>query len=180
MIERLSIFAVASLVMVVSACSPRPGAVAGDPFERANRDNHAFNKDLDRKILSPLSKTYADVVPDPVEDSVSNFASNLSLPGKVVNNVLQLDLPSAARNTTRFVLNSTVGVAGLFDPSQKIGFTEKDTDFGETLQGWGVAEGAYLELPVFGPSNLRDGFARFVDMLLLDPAGQILKPPVSK
>jgi ABC-type transporter lipoprotein component MlaA len=60
-----------------------------DPFERANRDNHAFNKDLDRKILSPLSKTYADVVPDPVEDSVSNFASNLSLPGKVVNNVLQ-------------------------------------------------------------------------------------------
>ena len=180
MIERLSIFAVASLVMVVSACSPRPGAVAGDPFERANRDNHAFNKDLDRKILSPLSKTYADVVPDPVEDSVSNFASNLSLPGKVINNVLQLDLPSAARNTTRFVLNSTVGVAGLFDPSQKIGFTEKDTDFGETLQGWGVAEGAYLELPVFGPSNLRDGFARFVDMLLLDPAGQILKPPVSE
>ena len=76
--------------------------------------------------------------------------------------------------------NDEVGRAGLFDPSQKIGFTEKDTDFGETLQGWGVAEGAYLELPVFGPSNLRDGFARFVDMLLLDPAGQILKPPVSE
>jgi phospholipid-binding lipoprotein MlaA len=135
---------------------------------------------LDRNILSPLSKTYTDVVPDPVEDSVSNFARNLSLPGKVVNNVLQLDLSSAARNTARFALNSTVGLAGLFDPSQKIGLVEKSTDFGETLQGWGVAEGAYLELPLFGPSNMRDGLARFVDMLFLDPTGQILKPPVSE
>ena len=180
MIERLSIFAVASLVMVVSACSPRQGAVAGDPFERVNRGTHAFNKGLDRTILSPLSKTYTDVVPDPVENSVSNFASNLSLPGKVVNNLLQLDLSSATRNSARFVLNSTVGLAGLFDPSKKIGLMEKDTYFGETLQGWGVAEGVYLELPVFGPSNLRDGLALFVDMLLLDPAGQILKPPVSE
>ena len=180
MIERLSIFAVASLVMVVSACSPRQGAVAGDPFERVNRGTHAFNKGLDRTILSPLSKTYTDVVPDPVENSVSNFASNLSLPGKVVNNLLQLDLSSSTRNSARFVLNSTVGLAGLFDPSKKIGLVEKDTDFGETLQGWGVAEGVYLERPVFGPSNLRDGLALFVDMLLLDPAGQILKPPVSE
>ena len=180
MIKRLPIFAVASLVMVVSACSPRQGAVAVDPFERLNRSSHAFNKGLDRNILSPLSKTYTDVVPDPVEDSVSNFARNLSLPGKVVNNVLQLDLSSAARNSARFALNSTVGLVGLFDPSQKIGLVEKSTDFGETLQGWGVAEGAYLELPLFGPSNMRDGLARFVDMLFLDPAGQILKPPVSE
>ena len=180
MFKRLPIFAVASLVMVVSACSPRQGAVADDPFERLNRSSHAFNKGLDRNILSPLSKTYTDVVPDPMEDSVTNFARNLSLPGKVVNNVLQLDLSSAARNTVRFALNSTVGLAGLFDPSQKIGLVEKNTDFGETLQGWGVAEGAYLELPLFGPSNMRDGSARFVDMLLLDPAGQILKPPVSE
>jgi phospholipid-binding lipoprotein MlaA len=180
MFKRLPIFAVASLVMVVSACSPRQGAVADDPFERLNRSSHAFNKGLDRNILSPLSKTYTDVVPDPVEDSVSNFARNLSLPGKVVNNVLQLDLSSAARNSARFALNSTVGLAGLFDPSQKIGLVEKSTDFGETLQGWGVAEGAYLELPLFGPSNMRDGLARFVDMLFLDPTGQILKPPVSE
>ena len=180
MFKRLPIFAVASLVMVVSACSPRQGAVADDPFERLNRSSHAFNKGLDRNILSPLSKTYTDVIPDPVEDSVSNFARNLSLPGKVVNNVLQLDLSSAARNTARFALNSTVGLAGLFDPSQKIGLVEKNTDFGETLQGWGVAEGAYLELPLFGPSNMRDGLARFVDMLFLDPASQILKPPVSE
>ena len=180
MFKRLPIFAVASLVMVVSACSPRQGAVADDPFERLNRSSHAFNKGLDRNILSPLSKTYTDVVPDPVEDSVSNFARNLSLPGKVVNNALQLDLSSAARNTARFALNSTVGLVGLFDPSQKIGLVEKNTDFGETLQGWGVAEGAYLELPLFGPSNMRDGLARFVDMLFFDPAGQILKPPVSE
>jgi len=157
MFKRLPIFAVASLVMFVSACSPRQGAVADDPFERLNRSSHAFNKGLDRNILSPLSKTYTDVVPDPVEDSVSNFARNLSLPGKVVNNALQLDLSSAARNSARFALNSTVGLVGLFDPSQKIGLVEKNTDFGETLQGWGVAEGAYLELPLFGPSNMRDG-----------------------
>jgi len=180
MFKRLPIFAVASLVMVVSACSPRQGAVADDPFERLNRSSHAFNKGLDRNILSPLSKTYTDVVPDPVEDSVSNFARNLSLPGKVVNNALQLDLSSAARNSARFALNSTVGLVGLFDPSQKIGLVEKSTDFGQTLQGWGVAEGAYLELPLFGPSNMRDGLARFVDMLFLDPAGQILKPPASQ
>ena len=163
MIERLSIFAVASLVMVVSACSPRPGAVAGDPFERANRDNHAFNKDLDRKILSPLSKTYADVVPDPVEDSVSNFASNLSLPGKVVNNVLQLDLPSAARNTTRFVLNSTVGVAGFLDVASSVGLRKNEEDFGQTLAAWGMDSGPYVMLPVFGASTVRDSFGLVID-----------------
>ena len=166
------------LLVLFSACSPRSGAVVDDPLEPVNRRVHALNKGLDSNILSPVSKGYSYVMPDAVEDSVSNFASNLSLPSTVVNNVLQLDIPAAANNTVRFMVNSTIGLAGLFDPSDLIGFEGRDTDFGQTLQRWGVNEGAYIEIPLFGPSNVRDGVGLFVDMML-DPTSPALKPTMS-
>ena len=167
-----------ALLVLLSACSPRSGTVVDDPFETVNRRAHALNKGLDSNILSPVSKGYSYVVPNLVENSVSNFASNLSLPGKVVNNILQLDIPAAANNTARFVVNSTIGLAGLFDPSDSLGFEERSTDFGQTLQLWGFAEGAYIEIPLVGPSNMRDGMGLFVDMML-DPTGSALTPTMN-
>ena len=178
-VKRVTILIATGLILLLSACSPRSGAVFHDPFERLNRATHAFNKGLDRNLLSPVSKGYTAVVPDPVENGISNFASNLSLPGKVVNNILQLDISAASSNTFRFVINSTFGLVGLFDPSGSMGFEERDADFGQTLQLWGVGEGAYAELPVFGPSNMRDGIGLIVDMVLLDPASYTLKSPVT-
>ena len=173
------IFSFTGLLVLLSACSPQSGALVDDPFERMNRGTHEFNKGLDRDILSPISKGYGNFVPDSVEDIVSNFSSNLSLPGKVVNNVLQLDIPAAGTNLARFVINSTVGLAGIFAPSDSMGLAEVTTDFGQTLQRWGAEEGAYIEIPFFGPSNVRDGIGLIVGAILLDPASYVLKSPVS-
>lgn len=164
---------------VLAACTtPQNGGVF-DPYEQANRKTHAFNKGLDRNLVSPVARGYDAVVPDPVEDSVSNFASNLSLPGKVVNNVLQADLVGAGQNTLRFLINTTAGIGGVFDPSTVMGLAEEDTDFGETLAKWGVGEGAYVELPVFGPSTTRGAVGIGMDMLL-DPLSYVIGTPQSE
>ncbi len=167
------------LLLLLSACSPHSDILVHDPLERMNRGTHEFNKILDRDILSPTSEGYSNLLPDPIEDSVTNFSSNLSLPGKVVNNILQLDISGAGKNSARFVVNSTVGLAGLFDPSDSMGLAEVDADFGQTLQLWGAEEGAYIEIPFFGPSNIRDGIGLIVGAILLDPASYVLKSPVS-
>ena len=177
--NRITILIATGLILLLSACGQRSGEMVYDPFERLNRGTHAFNKGLDRNLLSPVSKGYTAVVPDPVKNGISNFASNLSLPGKVVNNILQLDMFAATSNTFRFVINSTFGLAGIFDPSDSMGLEERDADFGQTLQRLGVGEGAYAELPIFGPSNMRDGIGLIVDMVLLDPASYTLKSPVT-
>ncbi len=164
-------------VCMLSACSVAPDGVSvHDPYEKMNRKTHAFNKAVDKNIIRPVARTYDVVLPDPVEDGISNFSSNLSLPGKILNNVLQGDLKSAGQNTLRFVFNSTYGLGGVLDPSTHWGIEEKDTDFGETLETWGVEEGAYIELPILGPSTERDAAGFFVD-IFLDPASYVLNGP---
>jgi phospholipid-binding lipoprotein MlaA len=102
-------------------------------------------------------------------DLVINMGSNLSLPGKVLNSALQGRPEPTVKNLFRFAVNSTLGVAGMFDPAgTEFGLTETDTDFGETLAVWGVPEGAYLELPALGPSTQRDAVGKLVD-LAIDP-----------
>ena len=164
-------------IMVIAGCSVRPAGVdIHDPFEEANRKNHEFNKSLDRALFNPAAKGYDSIVPDPIENAVSNFASNLSLPGKVINNILQLRIKDAGQNSLRFVLNTTVGIGGLFDPSDAIGLTEKDADFGQTLAKWGVNEGAYIEAPVYGPTTERDLLGFAVD-IVLDPVSIFIAKP---
>lgn len=161
----------AGLLALAAACSPAPpGVEIHDPYEAANRQVHAFNRAIDRAALRGAGQA-GDALPEEVRISVVNFSDNAALPGMVVNGLLQGDVGGAATNTMRFVLNSTVGVLGLFDPAGAIGLAEQETDFGETLAVWGVPEGAYLELPVIGPSTERDAAGFFVDMLL-DPLGQ--------
>jgi phospholipid-binding lipoprotein MlaA len=135
-----------------------------DPYEAQNRKTHEFNKALDTNLLRPTSRAYAAVVPTPVRTSVSNFSKNLSMPQVVVNSLLQGNLENAGTATFRFVLNSTVGMLGLFDAASEFKVADVDSDFGETLAVWGVGEGAFLEIPVFGPAFQRDAVGKVVDL----------------
>ncbi|QEE34354.1 VacJ family lipoprotein [Octadecabacter sp. SW4] len=154
--------------VVLAACTPaQPGAQFNDPYESTNRGIHEFNKGLDQALLRPAGQVTA-ATPEVVTTPVANFADNVGLPGMIVNGILQGDIGGAATNTMRFVLNTTVGFGGLFDPAGGIGLNEETTDFGETLAVWGAPEGAYLELPVLGPSTERDAVGQLVD-LVIDP-----------
>ncbi|MEO1537994.1 MAG: VacJ family lipoprotein [Pseudomonadota bacterium] len=153
-------------IVTLAACSTpdTPGAIH-DPYEPWNRTVHGVNKGADRVFFRPASRVYGNVVPTPVRRGLSNASSNLSGPRNVVNDVLQGDLEDAGHNLTRFILNTTVGVFGIFDPaSGSFGIEARDTGFGDTLATWGTPEGAYLELLIFGPSTERDAFGQVVDI----------------
>lgn len=169
------------LALVVSvglgACSaPAPDQEYYDPLEKQNRAVHGFNKAVDRALVSPAAGVYGAVIPDPAKKAVVNVASNLSMPNRLVNSVLQLDAEVAVETTFRFAINTVFGVAGIFDVATAIGLPDTDTDFGETLHKWNVGEGAYVELPLFGSSTTRDTVGLFADLLLLDPMDHILDP----
>lgn len=163
------IAAVTLSALSLAACAPAP-APQGiyDPYEKQNRATHELNLTLDKNVIRPLARGANKVIPEPVVQGVSNFASNLDLPGMVVNDVLQLRLDRAVHNTLRFAINTTIGIGGLFDPATPMGAPVKETDFGETLAVWGAGEGAYVELPLYGPSTERDAFGKIVD-IGLDP-----------
>jgi len=130
---------------------------------------HAANKVIDQSFSGGTGDSK---IPPALGESIVNFADNVSLPGMVVNNVLQADLVAAASNTARFVVNSTLGLGGLFDPADDVGLFEDEASFAQTLAVWGVGEGAYLELPLIGPQTQRDIAGRVVDAVI-DPFGQI-------
>ncbi len=169
----------ALLALTVSACAPgapRGADGAFDPYETQNRKVHAFNRGLDRALLRPAGKGYTTVIPDEIETSVSNFSVNLGRPSDMVNALLQGDFRGAGISGSRFLINTILGFGGLADTASEFGVEDHDTDFGETLHVWGVGEGAYLELPVLGPSTTRDAFGRFVD-LFTNPLDYHLEEP---
>jgi phospholipid-binding lipoprotein MlaA len=155
-------------LLFVSACA-RPDVSRGtyDPYEVQNRAIHQDNRKLDKFLLRPVSQGYGLILPPELRRGVSNVASNLSVPGVVVNDLLQFNLRNAGHNTLRFLLNSTVGLGGLLDPAAEK-FPLRRNDFGQTLYVWGAGEGVYLELPLFGPSTTRDTMGALVD-LAMDP-----------
>lgn len=133
-----------------------------DPYETQNRAIHEFNKGFDTNLVQPVSQAYA-VVPEEIRNTVNNFSENLSMPGVAINSLLQADFKGVGLATVRFVMNSTLGLAGFFDPASEFGIPEHTTDFGETLAVWGAGEGAYIELPILGPSTQRDAIGFFTD-----------------
>ncbi|GAB4354381.1 MAG: hypothetical protein Kow00114_04140 [Kiloniellaceae bacterium] len=139
-----------------------------DPLEVPNRMFFAFNEALDFMIIRPVAVTYRYIVPTGVRNSVRNFLRNLRSPVVLANDLLQGDLERAEITFTRFFINSTIGLLGLFDIAADSGFAYHDEDFGQTLGTYGAGEGFYLVLPVLGPSSLRDGSGRIVD-IFLDP-----------
>ncbi|TQV78705.1 VacJ family lipoprotein [Exilibacterium tricleocarpae] len=135
-----------------------------DPWEGFNRSMFAFNDGVDTYFLKPVAKGYRAITPDPVENSVSNVFGNLLEIRNVINDVLQWKWGKAGNDSGRFLINSTIGIAGLFDVAAKMGLERNDgEDFGQTLATWGVGSGPYLVLPLFGPSNVRDGLSFPID-----------------
>lgn len=175
----ISCFVILSAFLLTACASTEqfPGE-AYDPLEPANRAVHALNKGLDTVALRPASQVYGAITPDPVEDMIQNAASNLGEPADALNKILQGDIVAALESVGRFGINSTIGILGFFDPAEQMGLEEKPTDFGETLSKWGVPEGAYVELPVFGPSTVRNATGRVVDFII-DPLGAVVKAPES-
>lgn len=133
-----------------------------DPLEPFNRGMFWFNDKLYFYLLKPVARVYR-VVPEPARNSVSRAFSNLGTPVRFLNATLQFKFKEAGTELGRFVVNSTVGVLGLFDPARKMGLKKQEEDFGQTMGHYGAGHGFYLVLPVFGPSSLRDGFGRVAD-----------------
>jgi phospholipid-binding lipoprotein MlaA len=126
-----------------------------DPLETVNRAIFGFNNVADKIILEPAAKGYRKL-PSPIQTGIGNFLSNLKMPLVIVNQLLQGQGTNAAESTGRLLVNSTAGLFGLIDVADKIGLEKKQEDFGQTLAKWGVGDGFYLVLPIFGPSNVRD------------------------
>jgi len=140
-----------------------------DCFESLNRATFKFNQVVDGVILEPIAKAYR-VLPSPVRDGTGNALDNLSSLITIPNNILQGDFKKAGVNTGRFILNSTVGIVGIFDVAKKVGFPEYEKeDYGQTLGVMGVGEGCYLVLPVLGPSTVRDTAGSFINIFGGDP-----------
>ena len=140
-----------------------------DCFESLNRATFALNQGLDKVIFEPVAKAYR-VLPTPIRTGTSNALDNISNLVTIPNNILQGDFKKAGVNTGRFVVNTTVGIVGIFDVAQKIGFPEYEKeDYGQTLGVMGVGAGCYLVLPVLGPSTVRDTAGSFINVLGGDP-----------
>ena len=153
------------LVFLVSACASQPeqGELIADPYEGFNRQIHSFNKGMDTAVVNPASKAYDFVTPVLGKHLIGNALSHLTLPGVFANHLLQGDLADAGETLARFSLNMVMGAGGFLDPASEFGADYIDTDFGLTLGEWGIDQGAYLELPLYGPSSTRDAVGRVVD-----------------
>lgn len=147
--------------------SSAPAAVEAspvDPWQNFNRNMFRFNERADRYVLKPVAKAYVRLTPGFFRRGVDNMFSNIMELPSALNGVLQGNLPSAAHDTGRFLVNSTLGLAGVLDVAQYMGIPNNNNeDFGQTLAVWGVGSGPYLVLPFLGPSTIRDAFAQPVD-----------------
>jgi len=135
-----------------------------DPLEEINRPIFEFNQNLDENLIKPIAISYRDNTPDSIKKGVSNFFSNLGEVSTLANQILQFKAEDSLLTLSRFLINTTIGLVGIFDPASELGLTKKDEDFGQTLGVWGVPEGPYFVIPVLGPSTLRDTAGLYVDV----------------
>jgi phospholipid-binding lipoprotein MlaA len=154
--------------LLVGGCAALPPGKPDprDPWERFNRSTFKFNDALDRAIARPVAKAYVKVMPRVIRTGVSNALSNLDTVPTIINDTLQGKFRMAGHDSARFLLNSTLGLGGLFDPASAAGLEYNEEDLGQTLGKWGVESGPYLVLPVLGPSSARDAFSRAADTFL--------------
>jgi len=174
MLKKFAIITITTLALVSNSYAGSDGQLLlkkNDPsnvkdcFEGVNRVTFAFNKSLDGIIFEPVAKAYR-ILPSPVRTGLSNSLNNLSNLVTIPNNILQGDLREAGMNTGRFVVNTTVGVLGIFDVAEKMGFTKYEKeDYGQSLGTAGVGPGCYIVLPVLGPSTIRDTVGSVANLL---------------
>lgn len=166
LLARLASVLVVGVWLGACAAPPSDGELVADPYEGFNRNMHAFNKGADEYVLRPVSHAYDFATPTLFRHLIGNAVSHLDLPNAFVNQLLQGEGEQALATFGRFAINTVYGAGGLLDPATELGLPHEDSDFGLTLASWGVEEGAYLELPIFGPSNERDAFGILVDVAL--------------
>lgn len=140
------------------------GASSGDPWEGFNRSMFDVHQAVDGAVLEPVARGYRAVAPRPVRGGVLNFLRNLKAPVILANDVLQGEFGRAGTTVGRFAINTTIGIAGILDPASSMGLERHEEDFGQTLAVWGVPTGPYLFIPLVGPTSVRDGAGRIVDV----------------
>ncbi|MDR3095897.1 MAG: VacJ family lipoprotein [Paraburkholderia sp.] len=160
----LTMAAASLALLVTSGCATGPDRKPGDPFEPANRAIFTFNDKLDTYVAQPIAKGYQKVTPQPLRQAITNFFSNLGDVSNFANNLLQLKITDATEDLMRLAMNSTFGLGGLIDFATLAGLPKHHQDFGLTLGHYGVPAGPYLVLPLFGPSDVRDGIGMGVDV----------------
>jgi len=170
LVLRILVLTCSALLLGGCASSGNPK----DPIEGFNRAMYGFNEALDTAAIKPVAKGYDAILPSPIKSGVSNFFGNVDDVFIGVNNLLQGKGITAASDLGRFVVNSTVGIFGLFDFASKIGLEKHDEDFGQTFGRWGIGPGAYVVVPFFGPRNVRDTVGLALDVKA-DPVAHITK-----
>lgn len=151
---------------LLSACAT---ATNKDPLEGMNRGIYKFNDVADKALIKPVASVYQTITPSPIRKGINNFYENLTSLTTIFNDLLQLKFSHALTDAGRFVINSTVGIAGFFDVASMDNVPKHKEDFGQTLGHWGVGDGAYLVLPILGPSSLRDTTGMVFDLTTTDP-----------
>jgi len=164
-----------SLVVALSGCATIQDARGGpgqrlDPWEKWNRKVFNFNDDLDKAVLKPVATAYSNVVPQPVRRGVGNFFNNFADAWSAINNILQGKFTAASEDATRVGTNTLFGLFGILDVASEMGLEHHYEDFGQTLGRYGVGPGAYVMLPILGPSTVRDTAALPLDRLASPPA----------
>jgi phospholipid-binding lipoprotein MlaA len=172
MTERLrrgtSVFALSALLVLTAGCTTLEAARGGpgqrlDPWENWNRKVFAFNEDLDQRVLKPVATAYTKVVPQPVRSGIGNFFANFQDAWSAVNNMLQGKFEQGFHDVVRVGTNTLFGLFGVLDVASEMGLDHHYEDFGQTLGHWGVGPGAYVVLPLLGPSSVRDAAALPLD-----------------
>ena len=154
-----------TLAITLTGCATTTPPPENDPWLGWNQGAHSFNDHIDKGILKPVAKGYQWITPTFVNDGITNFFSNIKDIGVTINDLLQFKLNQGGMDAGRFLVNSTVGVAGFIDVAKQVDLPKHDEDFGQTLSVWGVPAGNYLVLPFFGPSNPRDALGIVGDAL---------------
>ncbi len=172
-------FAVLTLagVMTLSGCASFRTAAPGDPIEPINRGIYSFNSTFDHYLFKPIAKGYDFVVPGPIKTGVTNVFQNVSDVQSLVSDALQLKGAKFGDDLGRVMLNTTFGIAGIFDLATPMGIERGNEDIGQTLGYWGIGAGPYLVIPFLGPSSLRDAVGRYGDAQI-NPVSFVSSVPV--
>ena len=158
------------IAMTLGGCASNPSnGPVYDPLERINRPIYTFNTKVDDFVLAPVARGYRFITPNFLESGIRNFFNNLDEITTITNDVLQGKFRQAGSDTGRFLLNSTVGVLGIFDIGTRVGLVRHNESFGQTFGVWGIGEGAFLMLPLLGPNNGRSTAGLVVEQFTTDP-----------
>lgn len=155
-----------SLMLVACARDKNPSDPI-DPYETFNRRTYEFNRSIDRVIIRPVAKAYDVILPNPIKKGVDNVFNNVGEVPNLANDILQLDFHESVTDVSRFAINSTIGIAGIFDVATKLGLERNYEDLGLTFAKWGAKKSPYVVLPILGPSTVRDALALPINLFFI-------------